>query len=107
MKVVALVDDLMDRSKISAVVPDTVATRSPDAAAAADVVVIDLARHADAVTSVREHASDAFVVAFGRHDDVATLEAARAAGADRVMTRSRFFSDVAASLDSAAAHNGS
>lgn len=98
-RVVALVDDLIDRSKISAAAPSAVASREITAVDTADVVVIDLARHAAALPAVRERAPGAFVVAFGRHDDVTTLEAARAGGADRVLTRARFFADVAGSLD--------
>src|SRR5262245_21790240 len=101
-RVVTFVDDLMDRSRITAVAADTVAARSPDGAAGADVVVLDLGRHAGALAQVREHAPAAFIVAFGRHDDVATLEAARASGADRVLTRARFFADVASAIDRSA-----
>ena len=101
-RVVTLVDDLMDRSRITAVASEAVAARSPDAAAGADVVVLDLGRHAGALAQVREQAPDAFIVAFGRHDDVAALEAARAAGADRVLTRARFFADVAGAIDRSA-----
>jgi hypothetical protein len=97
--VVALVDDLMDRSHITAVEPDAVAARSPDAAAGADVIVLDLGRHAGALVPVRARAPDAVLVAFGRHDHTAALAAARASGADRVLTRARFFADVAGAID--------
>ena len=101
-RVVTLVDDLMDRSRITAVASDAVAARSPEAAAGADVVVLDLGRHAGALARVREQAPEAFIVAFGRHDDTAALEAARASGADRVLTRARFFADVGGAIDRSA-----
>ncbi len=96
--VVALVDDLMDRSRITAAVPATVATRSVGDVAGADVVIVDLARHAGAVAEARQLVPDAFLVAFGRHDDTATLTAARDAGADRVLSRAKFFADVTEAL---------
>ena len=98
-RVVALVDDLMDRSRITAIAPDAVTTRTADGVEGADVVVVDLGGHPDAIADVRERAPAAFVVAFGRHDDADALRAARDAGADRVLARSRFFADVAASLE--------
>ena len=98
-RVVALVDDLIDQSRITAAAPDTVTTRSAGDVAGADVVVVDLGGHGDSITEVRDLAPEAFVVAFGRHDDGAALEAAREAGADRVLARSKFFADVAGSLE--------
>ena len=102
MRVVALVSDLMDRSRIAAAVP--AATFAADVASITDaitgtlVVVIDLARHGDAVATVRQVSPDAFIVAFGSHVDDEQLLAARAAGADRVLPRSRFFRDPAAAV---------
>ena len=103
MRVVALVSDLMDRSRIAAAVP--AATFAADVASITDatttgtaVVVIDLARHGDAVAAVRQGSPDAFIVAFGSHVDDEQLLAARAAGADRVLPRSRFFRDPAAAV---------
>jgi DNA-binding NarL/FixJ family response regulator len=101
-RVVTLVDDLMDRSRITAVASDTVAARSVEATRGADVVVLDLGRHAGELELVRERAPGAFIVAFGRHDDTAALETARASGADRVLTRARFFADVASAIDRSA-----
>ena len=48
-RVVAFVDDLMDRSKLAAAVPQCTFVREADECAGADVVVVDLARHADVV----------------------------------------------------------
>jgi hypothetical protein len=47
---------------------------------------------------VRQGSPDAFIVAFGSHVDDEQLLAARAAGADRVLPRSRFFRDPAAAV---------
>jgi hypothetical protein len=98
-RVVALVDDLIDQSRITAAAPDTVTTRSAGDVAGADVVVVDLGGHGDSITEVRDLAPGAFVVAFGRHDDADALKAARVAGADRVLARSKFFADVVGSLE--------
>ncbi|MCJ7437949.1 MAG: DNA-binding response regulator [Acidimicrobiia bacterium] len=103
MRVVALVSDLMDRSRIAAAVPAATFIADIDAATTgavtrAAVVVIDLARHGDAVATVRQASPDAFIVAFGSHVDDEQLLAARAAGADRVLPRSRFFRNPAAAM---------
>ena len=93
MRIVALVDDLMDRSRLQAAVADVELVADPDAAAGADCVVVDLGRHADAVARVRSVAPATRIVAFGAHVDDATLDAAAADGADVVLPRSRFFRD--------------
>jgi len=91
VRVVALVDDLMDRSRLSAAVPDVTYTRDPNGVGDADVVVVDLARYPSAVATVRTAAPAARVVAFGPHVDGAALDQARAEGADVVVPRSAFF----------------
>lgn len=98
MRVVALVGDLLDRSKVSAAMPDTHFTTTPDDSAGADVVVIDVKAHPDAVAAARELAPAARIVAYGRHDNPAALEDARANGADAALPRSRFFRDPAAAI---------
>ena len=97
-RVAALVDDLMDRSRVAAAMPDVAFVRSPDAVGDADVVVLDLGGHAAEVAALRAAHPDVRIVAFGRHDDVAALDAARAAGADRVLPRSQFFRDPAGAM---------
>lgn len=101
MRVVALVDDLMDRSRVSSAVPGVEMISDPAAASGADRVVVDLAGHADAIGAVRGAAPGAWIIAYGRHDDTAALAAARAAGADVVMPRSRFFRDPASAIERA------
>jgi DNA-binding NarL/FixJ family response regulator len=98
MTVVALVRDLMDRSRILAAVPDVEMIDDAASAAGADVVIIDLAHAPDALPAVRAAAPDGFIVAYGAHVDDDTLEQARADGADRVLPRSRFFRDPGAAL---------
>jgi hypothetical protein len=93
--IVALVDDLMDRSRLSAALPATTFQRDP-AALDASVVIIDLGAYADAVPVVRATSPGARIIAFGSHVDTAVLDEARAAGADVVVARSRFFRDPAA-----------
>jgi DNA-binding NarL/FixJ family response regulator len=98
VRVVALVGDLLDRSKIGAAIPDvTFATTAPDCAGA-DVIIIDVKAHPDVVSEARRLAPAARVVAYGRHDNPAALDAARADGADAALPRSRFFRDPAAAI---------
>ncbi|MGH8984535.1 MAG: DNA-binding response regulator [Acidimicrobiia bacterium] len=96
MTTVALVTDLMDRSRISGAVPGVAFASGPDACAGADVVIVDLGGHAEAVAGVRRVAPDARIVAFGRHDNPDALTRAQADGADVAVARSRFFRDPAA-----------
>ncbi len=102
MRVAALVDDLLDRSRITAALPDAAMCRDPTAVGGADVIVVDLARHAADVAPLRRAWPDARIVAYGAHVDDAALEAARADGADAVLPRSRFFHDPAAAVASPA-----
>ena len=92
----------MDRSKISAAVPDATFVRTADACADADVVIVDLARFGAEVAAVREAAPAARLVCFGPHVDEAGAAAASAAGADVVLPRSQFFRDVAAAIGAVA-----
>jgi NhaA family Na+:H+ antiporter len=96
--VVALVDDLMDRARLTSTVPGVEIVRTVAEVASADVVVLDLARHGGALAEVRALAPRAWVVGFGPHVDTHALSAATAAGADRVLPRSRFFQDPPAAL---------
>ena len=96
MTVVALVTDLLDRSKF----PDgTRFVRKLDGVEA-DVVVVDLsvAGAVDGIAALRAAGSGARVVAYGRHTNADVLRDAREAGADRVLARSAFFGDVAGAL---------
>lgn len=101
---VALVPDLMDRSRVSAsvrgvrFVPDAAALRSAvSESGTAAVVLVDLARPGvlEAVTDLT--ATGVRVVGFGSHVDTELLERARAAGAE-VHPRSRLFRSLAALL---------
>jgi|CXWL01.1.fsa_nt_gi hypothetical protein len=94
VRVVALVNDLMDRSRISSAIPNVVFVRSVGEIDNADVVVIDIARGAEFVTAARVSAPGARIVAFGPHVDVDTMDLARSAGADEVFARSKFFRHV-------------
>jgi DNA-binding NarL/FixJ family response regulator len=98
MRVCALVTDLMDRSRISGAIADAVFVRDPAACAGADVVIVDLAKSGGEVGALRAVAPAAKVVCFGPHVDEASAAAAREAGADVVLPRSRFFHDPAAAI---------
>jgi DNA-binding NarL/FixJ family response regulator len=101
MHVVAYVTDLMDRSKVQSAIEGTTFAREPAAAAGADVVIVDLARFADAVAEIRAHAPEARIVAFGPHVEGELLQDARDAGADAVLPRSQFFRDPAGAVGAA------
>jgi hypothetical protein len=96
--VVALVADLMDRSRLSAALGDIVFAADPVSCVEADVVIVDLARHGDAVPAVRAAAPVARIVAFGPHVDGELLARAETEGADLVLPRSQFFRDPAVAL---------
>jgi hypothetical protein len=98
VRICALVPDLMDRSRIANAVPDVEFPTEPGGCAGAEVVVVDLARRADALAAVRAQAPTARIVAFGPHVDEQVFEHARRDGADRVLARSRFFRDIASAL---------
>ena len=94
MIVAATTTDLMDRSRIGASIPDV--RFSVDAPA--DVVIIDISRGAENVAKIRAAMPSARIVCYGPHVDDEAADAARAAGADIVMPRSRFFRDPAAAI---------
>ena len=106
-QVVALVGDLMDRSKITAAAGDAeVVCKAPTPGAVAgldlgavDLVVVDLARPTSiaAVEAVRAR-TDARIVGFGSHVDRERLADAEAAGSTEVLPRSKFFGDLSAVL---------
>ena len=98
MRVCALVVDLMDRSRISASIPDAVFVREAADCAGADVVIVDLARSGQQVAAVRGAAPSARIIGFGPHVDDEGASAALADGADAVLPRSRFFRDPTAAL---------
>ncbi len=93
-RIVAVVPDLMDRSRLSAA-GDGVEVRFVAAAALAsvddvDLVVVDVTREGvlDAVAAAGLAVP---VVGFGPHVDDDLLSEAARAGCDRVLPRSRFF----------------
>jgi len=94
MRVCALVSDLMDRSKISAAIPDVSFMVDGNA----EVVVIDVSRNPQMVSEIRAEMPGVRIVCFGPHVDDDAAAAATAAGADVVMARSRFFRDPAAAI---------
>ena len=98
MRVCALVSDLMDRSRISGAIAEVEFVRDAAACAAADVVIVDLARSGAEVAALRAAAPTARIIGFGPHVDEESAGAAVAAGADVVLPRSRFFRDPAAVL---------
>lgn len=93
MTVVAIVTDLMDRSKISGAIEGVQIARPDDDALAdarlteTDTVIVDLAVAGGLDAAV---ASGARVLAYGRHTSTELLAEAEAAGAE-TMPRSTFF----------------
>jgi hypothetical protein len=94
VKVVALVPDLLDRSRIEGAAAGTgaelrfISSMDDDAASDADLVVIDLSRAGalDVLDSSR-----ARVIGFAPHVDTATLAGARQDGRVEALPRSVFF----------------
>jgi hypothetical protein len=104
--VVAVVHDLMDRSKLAAAVAGTrfVATEAALAEALSGLdptratVVVDLRLHVAFSAIVRSRAEGIRVIAYGSHVDRETLARARAAGCERVLARSAFFAGLPGSV---------
>jgi DNA-binding NarL/FixJ family response regulator len=94
VRVCALVPDLMDRSRISAAIPGAVFSLDGNA----EVVIVDISRSVQVVAEIRAETPGVRIVCFGPHVDDEAADAARAAGADVVMPRSRFFRDPAAAI---------
>ena len=97
----ALVGDLMDRSKIAAAVPGAVFVLAPGelvdsaVAAGAAVVVVDVSRPGAVEALAGVCALDGVrTIAFGRHTSPELLRAAREVGCEEVMPRSAFFTKV-------------
>ena len=93
MKIVAYVPDLMDRSKVAAAADVTFVARPADLAGTAtadgaDLVVVDVTR-----PGVIEALPDISVpvLGFSKHTNREAIDAALAAGAERVLARSAFF----------------
>ena len=84
----------MDRSRIGSAIPDIRFGLDTSA----EVVIIDLARDATQVAEVRAAMPRARIVCYGPHVDDDAADAARVAGADVVLPRSRFFRDPAAAI---------
>jgi len=101
VNVVALVPDLMDRSKVAAAVHGVTFVGSVaalvDAAAGADVVLVDLSR--PGVLDALEQLAPARVVGFGSHVERDVLARAEAAGCE-ALPRSAFFARVGSLLGS-------
>ncbi len=98
VRVVALVADLMDRSRIAGSLPDATFATDVTATRDADVVVVDLARFASLVGTVRAESPTARIVAFGAHVDTGALAQAVDDGADVALARSQFFRDPAGAV---------
>jgi DNA-binding NarL/FixJ family response regulator len=98
VRVVALVPDMMDRSRIASAVTGAEFIGAVEASADADVVIIDLGRRGADVARVRANAPSARIVAYGPHVDDEAFDRARREGADVVLPRSRFFRDIGAAL---------
>ena len=94
----AVVSDLMDRSRLTAALPDLRFARSAAECTDAEIIVVDLARAADLISALRAAAPAARIVAYGPHVDADALVAAQTAGADTAMPRSRFFRDIPAAI---------
>ncbi len=102
--VLAIVTDLMDRSKVSAaaqgagVAVTFIPVSRVDPAAAADLVLVDLSRPGALDAAALLATAGRVVIAFGSHVDTEVLAAARAVGCHQVLARSVFFARLPALL---------
>jgi hypothetical protein len=97
--VAAYTPDLMDRSKITAAVPDCRFVARPEALvglAGTEVILVDLSKRGVSEVLADIVASGARVVGYGSHVDHQLLAAAEAAGVGEVLPRSKFFSRLGA-----------
>lgn len=101
--VAALVADLIFASRIRGVAPEARTVQraeqlDPAVGPGTRLVLVDLhARGAvDAIARLRAAGTDAEIVAFGSHVETGALQAAKAAGADRVLARSSFVRELPA-----------
>jgi hypothetical protein len=93
-RVVAYTPDLMDRSKISAAIPDCRFVARPEVLvglAGTDVVLVDLSKKGVLEVLGDLVAGGPRVIAYGSHVDKALLESAAEAGVAEVLPRSQFF----------------
>ncbi len=93
-RVAAYTPDLMDRSKISAALPECRFVARPEALvglAGAEVVLVDLSKKGVLEVLGDLVAGGARVIAYGSHVEKALLESAAEAGVAEVMPRSQFF----------------
>jgi DNA-binding NarL/FixJ family response regulator len=88
-------DDLIWRSRLVAAVERAGATPVRDAAEEADLAIVDLNGHAyDGVAAIEAAAAGgATVIAVAQHEDVETRKRALTAGARRVFSYQKMFSD--------------
>lgn len=101
MNVAAYTPDLMDRSKISATVPDCRFVARPEALvglADIDVVLVDLSKRGVLEVIPDIVAGGVRLIAYGSHVDKELLAAATAAGCTEVLPRSKFFNGLAERL---------
>ena len=107
MSVVAFVDDLMDRSRITSAVEGVRYQRAIGGDGVSDVeveiVIIDLLKHAGSVVAIRAHYPAARLIGFAPHVDAASTNAALM-GVDVAVPRSRFFRDITAVMQQALHH---
>ncbi|HUE77035.1 MAG TPA: hypothetical protein VMM83_03760 [Longimicrobiales bacterium] len=108
--ITALVADLMFASRVRGVAPGARTVHRGDALEGATgpatrLVLVDL--HASgalqAIEALRAAGTTAQIVAFGSHVETDALQAARAAGADRVLARSAFVRELPALVRGATA----
>ena len=101
VRVVALVADLMDRSRISGAIADVTFANDAAATLDADVVVVDHAPLASRGTPGRDAAPRARSGACGAHVDTDAIARAVDDGADVAIARSQFFRDPATAVTDA------
>ena len=108
MSVVAFVDDLMDRSRITSAIEGVRYQRTIAVDAVSDfevkIVIVDLLKHAGSVVAIRAHYPAARLIGFAPHVDAASTNAVLM-GVDVAVPRSRFFRDITAVMQQALLHD--
>lgn len=93
MRIAAFVNDLWDRSRIEAALPETKFVSALDPTVPADVVIIDLTAYGNALATIRTQYAGARIVAYGPHVILGDFPTGDSENVDVVAPRAKFFRD--------------
>lgn len=98
-RIIVWARDLIDISQLKTQISQLEVVDDLEATTGAKIIIINLEEFGSMITQIRQHAPAAFIVAYGPHIDTSSAAAARTAGVDRVLPRSRFFRDPLSAID--------